>query len=551
MKPLSCAILIANLLCGAMAAPQLEKIFGKDFFKELRQERQLQEDDPQAVVVSQGIPDIQDFLLSDAVATFTNNLVEKTLTTEDNRLKNVVISPFSIHLCLSMLYYASPRNSSTHKQMSAALGLTDVGLQSSQYLLNYAEALQYYSRVSQSQNATVRLANKIFIKEGSTIKPKYQQVMQFYSTSVDEVSFANPSTAENSINRWVSDRTNGLIDELLSPGSVDPLTLMVLVNAIYYKANWLVPFDKRRTIPWDFNLLGSNIDQLRTAVHKEMMIHESVDLRAAYNIPGLDGASVLEIPYENTDFNMYVGLPKENTLEALNKLAVNFQYGKFAGSLSGGQKPVSMPKFEMNFEVGLKSILRSMGMTDMFDFGRANFTDMTDEKEIAVTSVAHSAVVKVDESGSEAAAATAAILGTRTVQLNRNDFQVDRPFVFMIHDKKHDVPLFFGRILNPSSEGDFDYSEPAEDVQDEDYQQEREEVKFASLEKEQTTQNVIAEKECLEESGYESVGVPNVAFPCPGRDTFPIETHNQEDEKVRQQQVADLFAAKGAKGAFQ
>merc|ERR1712226_1162168 len=109
MKPLSCAILIANLLCGAMAAPQLEKIFGKDFFKELRQERQLQEEDPQAVVVSQGIPDIQDFLLSDAVATFTNNLVEKTLTTEDNRLKNVVISPFSIHLCLSMLYYASPK----------------------------------------------------------------------------------------------------------------------------------------------------------------------------------------------------------------------------------------------------------------------------------------------------------------------------------------------------------------------------------------------------------------------------------------------------------
>jgi len=335
----------------------------------------------------------------------------------------------------------------------------------------------------------------------------------------------------------------------LPQGSVDPLTLMVLVNAIYYKANWLIPFDKRRTIPWDFNLLGSDIDtKLRTVVHDEMMIHESVDLRAAYNIPELDGASVLEIPYENTDFNMYVGLPRENSLEALNTLAANFQYGKFAGALSGGTKPVVLPKFEMNFDLKLKPILLSMGMVDMFDFGRANFTDMTDEEEIAVTSVAHSAVVKVDESGSEAAAATAAILGTRTVNLARQEFTVDRPFVFMIHDSKHDVPLFFGRILNPSSEGDFDYQEPAvKDEEDTDYLDE--EVKFASLQ-EKTT-----ESECDEELGYESVVEPNVAFPCPGRDTIPIEKHNAEDQKQRQQQVEDLFETKAKqavnKGAFQ
>merc|ERR1719150_1355940 len=101
----------------------------------------------------------------------------------------------------------------------------------------------------------------------------------------------------------------------------------------------------------------------------------------------------------------------------------------------------------------------------MFEFGRANFSDMVAEKEgeVAVTSVAHSAVVKVDESGAEAAAATAAVIGTRTVQINLKDFIVDRPFVFMIHDKKHDVPLFFGRILNPANEnGDQEYGEREE-----------------------------------------------------------------------------------------
>ena len=99
-----------------------------------------------------------------------------------------MLSPFSIHLCLSMLFYASPRGSTTHAQLSEALGLTDVDLQSSTYLVNYAEALQYYSRVSQSSpNSTVRLANRIFVREGSSVKPNYQTVMKFYATSVDQV----------------------------------------------------------------------------------------------------------------------------------------------------------------------------------------------------------------------------------------------------------------------------------------------------------------------------------------------------------------------------
>ena len=149
-------------------------------------------------------------------------------------------------------------------------------------------------------------------------------------------SFANPSLAESRINRFVSDKTEGLIPELLPAGSVDPLTLMVLVNAIYYKANWLVPFNPRSTLPSDFDLLGSDIDSGRIrSVVQSMMNHDPpVDLRAAYNVGGaLEGASVLEIPYENPDFNMYVGLPRDNTLEALNRLAENFQVHKIKAFL--------------------------------------------------------------------------------------------------------------------------------------------------------------------------------------------------------------------------
>lgn len=560
------AFVIANLICLSVAAPALEDLFTKKlgaqraqkFFENIRnsQQESLQdknirqqslqdrnsqqesrEDDQreQAVVVAQETANqslaIDNFLLSDPVATFTERLMDKILRSDDYRLSNVVVSPFSIHICLSMLFYASPLESSTHRELASALGLN--ANDASNYLINYARTLLYYKNVSERHEATVRLANKIFVKDGLTIQPQYQQIMRAYLTSVDNsISFTNPSDAERRINAYVSDKTNGLIDQLLSPGSVDPLTLMVLVNAIYYKANWLNSFEKRFTRRGDFELLGSSIDQLRTTQHEKMMFHPSIDLRTAYNVPELNGASVLELPYEHTDFNMYVGLPKENTLEALDRLALDFKYSRFQAKLTGGVKPVSLPGFDLNFDVSLKEILQSMGVNDMFDFSRANFSDLTDVPEVAVSQVVHSAAVKVDESGSEAAAATAAVLGTRTVNLNRREFIVDRPFVFMIHDKAHDVPLFFGRIVNPASQsGDQEYRE-------------------RGVRGGQSAQLAQPEEraDCIDELGYEAVLEPNVSFPCKGRDTIPIEKHEAEQQRGREEQQ-QAFEAK--KGAFQ
>jgi len=562
--PISTAVILANVVCLAVAAPTLEQLFSKhfgsdrarEFLSQQRQDRQTEDDQrEQAVVVAKETANqtlaIDDFLLSGSVATFTQTLMDRILRSDEHRLKNVVVSPFSIHLCLSMLFYASPEDSGTHTQLARALGLKVADAPN--YLANYARALLYYKDISEKHQATVRLANRIFMQESYTVNPQYQQVMQAYLTSVDNsVSFANPSEAERRINEYVSQKTNGLIDELLSPGSVDSLTLMVLVNAIYYKANWLNAFEKRLTRVQDFELIGSTIDQLRTVTHKKMMVHPSIDMRTAFNVPELDGASVLELPYENTDFNMYVALPKENTLTALNRLAVNFQYSKFASKLTGGVKPVMLPGFDINFDVGLNDILKGMGVRDMFDHERANFSDLTEE-DVAVSQVAHSAAVKVDEAGSEAAAATAAVLGTRTVNLNRNDFVVDRPFVFMIHDKAHDVPLFFGRILNPANEnGDQEYGEREErqpqrqstvPVEESAEDFETSDDKLAQLE---VKAPAAAEDECIDELGYEAVAEPNVSFPCKGRDTIPIEKHEAEEQRHREAQHQDFEAKKGA-----
>merc|ERR1712038_1397796 len=292
--------ILANVVCLAVAAPTLEQLFSKhfgpdrarEFLSQQRQDRQTEDDQrEQAVVVAKETANqtlaIDDFLLSGSVATFTQTLMDRILRSDEHRLKNVVVSPFSIHTCLSMLFYASPEDSGTHRELASALGLNVND--AAAYLTNYARTLLYYKDVSERLEATVRLANRIFVEEGFTIQPKYQQIMQAYLTKVDNsVSFANPSDAERRINKYVSDKTNGLIDQLLSPGSVDPLTLMVLVNAICYKANWLNSFEKRLTRRGDFELLGSSIDQLRTVPHDKMMVHPSIDLRTAFNVPELN-----------------------------------------------------------------------------------------------------------------------------------------------------------------------------------------------------------------------------------------------------------------------
>ena len=219
---------------------------------------------------------------------------------------------------------------------------------------------------------------------------------------------------------------------------------------VFFRANWKKQFKKTLTGPMEFNLLGGHEKIFHL---KGMRLAAPALLRTA-RLPGL-GARILELPYEISDFNMYVGIPEENSLEALNKLTHNFEFARFKDKLSYNNVDVLMPAFDAGYEDTLNEPLTRMGIQDLFDESKADLTDMTDER-VAVTSVIHEAVVKVNEEGSEAAAATAAVVGIRSggadLEQEVEVFNVDRPFVFMIHDKGHDIPLFVGRMVNPAGQ---------------------------------------------------------------------------------------------------
>jgi len=348
-----------------------------------------------------------------------------------------------------MLFYGSPKNSTTNNELAQLLNLnTDEGFDTKTYLFNFLKLFKFYNDVRDLYDAEVEIANKIFLQEGFAIKDHFKTLLEaFYLTSTQTTNFAKSEEAADVINEYVENKTRGLIEEIITPQDVGFLTRLVLVNAIYFKADWKYQFNKKFTSPMFYNLIGN---QGRVEHEKGMKV------LAAFRSGNSEklNSRILELPYESSDFSMYVMIPKNNTLESLNGLVQNYDIDEIEKSLraspSGQLTKVYMPAFETTFKTELKDTLEAMGVRTLFR--TADLDDISDEP-LYVSDVLHKAQVKINEEGSEAAAATAVIVNTRSGGPSRPrhlEFRVDQPFVFIIHDNANKLPLFIGRIINPS-----------------------------------------------------------------------------------------------------
>jgi len=388
-------------------------------------------------------------VLSDPVNKFSKQMLRTLTSKEEYNDKNIIVSPFSIHTALSMLFYGSPKNSSTNDELAQLLNLsTDEGSENQNYLFNYLYLLKFYNDARRIYNAEVEIANKIFLQNGFDIKEHFKTLLEaFYLTSTQTTDFAKSEEAADTINEYVEKKTRGLIDEIISPQDVGILTRLVLVNAIYFKANWKYQFNKQFTSPMFYNLLGN---QGRVQHERGMKV------LAAFRSGNSEklNSRILELPYDSDDFNMYILIPKNNTLESLNDLTENYDIDEIEKSLksspNGQLLKVFMPAFETTFKTEMKDTLELMGVSTLFR--TPNLGDISDEP-LYVSDVLHKAQVKINEEGSEAAAATGVIVNTRSggPSFQRQpEFRVDQPFVFIIHDNANKLPLFIGRIINPS-----------------------------------------------------------------------------------------------------
>jgi len=258
-------------------------------------------------------------VLSDPVNKFSKQMLRTLTSKEEYNDKNIIVSPFSIHTALSMLFYGSPKNSTTNDELAQLLNLsTDEGSENQNYLFNYLYLLKFYNDARRIYNAEVEIANKIFLQNGFDIKEHFETLLEaFYLTSTQTTDFAKSEEAANTINEYVEKKTRGLIDEIITPQDVGILTRLVLVNAIYFKANWKYQFNKRFTSPMFYNLLGNQ---------GQVQHERGMKVLAAFRSGNSEklNSRILELPYDSDDFNMYILIPKNNTLESLNDLTQNY-----------------------------------------------------------------------------------------------------------------------------------------------------------------------------------------------------------------------------------
>lgn len=244
------------------------------------------------------------------------------------------------------------------------------------------------------------------------------------------------------INAWVSQKTNGKIQDLIPSGALDPRTKMVLVNALYFKADWEQPFAATETRDAPFTLLDG------TQVQSKQMSNRLIPTVMPY--ASGDGYQVVELAYSGNTAAMDILVPDAGRYEEFKS---SFDAQKWDGILRSMQPikmEVGLPKFTVRSSFDLGDQLASLGMPDAFDLNRANFSGMTGKPDLFISKVLHEAYVAVDEKGTEAAAATGIMMAPTSAMQPPQKLLIDRPFIYLIRELNNGQILFLGRVLDPS-----------------------------------------------------------------------------------------------------
>lgn len=360
------------------------------------------------------------------------------LLAEVYRGDNLIFSPFSIATALGMLEPGA--RGDTRAEMATMLHetLPDVRLHPARGAL--LVAVDAAPAEEAEDPFTLRAVNATWAQRDYPILAPYLDVLaRSYDAGAFLVDYsADPEAARRTINGWVADQTENRIEDLVPEGVITALTRLVLTNAVYFQASWLEQFDPDLTEDRTFTPAGG--DPVTVP-----FVHGS------QQIPYVDGDGFRAawIPYVG-DASMMVILPDGEIASLVGALTPQALEAALA-TRSGVQVDLAIPKFEYRSELPLSAALQSLGMQAAFDPGAADLTGIVAERELFVQDVVHQGFVKLDEQGTEAAAATAVVVGLTSAPLEAAELVLDRPFLFLIrHDPTGEI-LFAGVVANPSA----------------------------------------------------------------------------------------------------
>lgn len=288
--------------------------------------------------------------------------------------------------------------------------------------------------------ATLSIANALWVQQGFTIKPAFVRVArEDYDATSENLDFVRaPASAAARINAWVNEETRGRIPTLFPPDAFTDLTRLVVTNAVYFLGDWAEPFRRSATTPQPFFLLDGGARQVPL-----------MSRQGQYRTHWTETFTAIDLPYKDERLSMTVFLPHaRGGLPAFEAGLTPERLAEWLGKLDAaqpGKTQLSLPRLEISEGYHLEGPLRAMGMGLAFSRGKANFRDIADA-DLYISEVAHKTFVRMDEKGTEAAAATGVVISTVSAPL---PFRADHPFFFLLRDKTSGAILFMGRIADP------------------------------------------------------------------------------------------------------
>jgi serpin B len=351
---------------------------------------------------------------------------------------NLFASPFSIATALAMTYAGA--GGDTAQQMASVLHL---GSDPSSVEGDFGALLNDLNSAGQSGGYVLSVANALWAQQGLDILPEFLNVIQSdFGGGLNQADFLDDAeAARQTINDWVAQQTQGKITDLFPPDTITDMTRLVLANAMYFKGNWASPFDPNLTSDAPFTLASGSQVTAST-------MHQTADFRYMER----DGFQVLELPYANGRLAMDILLPTQSGLSALGSNQIPADITSWLGGLRTANVQVSLPKFTMTTQFNMIPPLKALGMTDAFAPGIADFSGITDSLRLYINAVVHKAFISVDETGTEATAATGVGASTSCVLFDPNPpvvFNADHPFLYLIRDTQSGAVLFMGQVENP------------------------------------------------------------------------------------------------------
>jgi len=358
--------------------------------------------------------------------------------------ENLFLSPYSISSALAMTYAGA--RGATETEMAQALRFTLPQERLHAAMGALVADLNAETRNGKPRGFALSVANSLWGQQDYPFTPAFLKLTkENYAAGLTGVNFAKaPEDARLAINKWVEEKTQNRIKDLLPVGGITSDMRLVLVNAIYFKGDWQFPFKEARTKQEPFHLDAAR--QVEAA-----LMHQTGDFKYYEQDQQFQ---LLELPYVNRELSMLLFLPAavdglaglENTLTADN-------LAKWTAAMKNEEVRVALPKFKLTWgTTDLNPFLQDLGMQTAFKYPAADFNGMAETRELFIGKVLHKAFVEVNEKGTEAAAATAVGMqggGMPRPKPEPKVFRADRPFVFAIRDNASGSILFLGRLANP------------------------------------------------------------------------------------------------------